>query len=198
MPWIALILTSRARSVLPRDLFSWIGFETAVVPYDNIARASGETKWTTGKLVNYGIDGVLSFNSRPLRLAIYFGACISLIAFLYALWVLTDAIINGNEAAGYGAVAITSLLAGHLAEARVLGIAGAFVFSWSDDWYTGGYQIEDWAFGITRRDRTPKRATSALRSAWEATASLGLASSAFWWRAMAPSLSPRLSSSLMW
>ena len=84
-----------------KGLFSWIGFQTAVVDYENVARAGGETKWSMRSLVNYGIDGVVSFNSRPLRLAIYFGAFISLVAFLYALWVLGDAVINGNPAPGY-------------------------------------------------------------------------------------------------
>lgn len=109
-----------------KGLFSWIGFETAVVPYENIVRAIGETKWTTGKLVNYGIDGVLSFNSRPLRLAIYFGACISLIAFLYALWVLTDAIINGNDAAGYVTIICTVVGIGGV-QMILLGVIGEYL-----------------------------------------------------------------------
>lgn len=49
-----------------------------------------------------------------------------------------------------------NFLAGHLREAILMGVAGAFVFAWTDDWHTGGFQIEDWAFGLTRRDRAPK------------------------------------------
>jgi hypothetical protein len=44
------------------------------------------------------------------------------------------------------------------------GLVGTFIFSYTDDWFTGGYQIENWAFGITRRDRTPKPACDALKS----------------------------------
>lgn len=47
-------------------------------------------------------------------------------------------------------------LEGHLKLSYLLGLAGAFVFSWTDEWFTGGFDIEDWAFGITTRDRTPK------------------------------------------
>src|SRR5579872_1350325 len=66
-----------------------------------------------------------------------------------------------------------AFLAGHLREARLLGVASAFVFAWTDDWHTGGFQIEDWAFGITRRDRSPKPACRAVEEVRE-TAAFGL------------------------
>jgi len=43
------------------------------------------------------------------------------------------------------------------------GCAGAFVFAWTDEWYRGGYEIEDWDFGLTRRDRSPKLALDVMR-----------------------------------
>ena len=53
-------------------------------------------------------------------------------------------------------------LKGHVREAILLGLAGAFVFSWTDDWHTGGYPIRDWSFGITHSDRLPKASYHAL------------------------------------
>lgn len=84
-----------------KGLFSWIGFDTATVTYENVAREAGETKWSLGSLLNYGVDGVMSFNSKPLRLAIYLGTFVSAIAFVYALVILGDAIVHGNSAPGY-------------------------------------------------------------------------------------------------
>ena len=46
------------------------------------------------------------------------------------------------------------------------GCAGAFVFAWTDEWYRGGYEIEDWDFGLTGRDRQPKLALTAVRKAF--------------------------------
>jgi len=46
------------------------------------------------------------------------------------------------------------------------GAAGSLVFSYTDDWFTGGHQIEDWAFGITRRDRSEKPAARGLGRLW--------------------------------
>ena len=48
-----------------------------------------------------------------------------------------------------------------------VGCAGAFVFAWTDEWYRGGYDIDDWDFGLTRRDRDPKPALAAVRKAFD-------------------------------
>jgi len=46
------------------------------------------------------------------------------------------------------------------------GCAGAFVYAWTDEWYTADGDIEDWDFGLTRRDRSPKPALAAVRAAF--------------------------------
>lgn len=46
------------------------------------------------------------------------------------------------------------------------GCAGCFAFAWTDEWHRGGFDIEDWDFGLTTRDRQPKPALAALRSAY--------------------------------
>ena len=47
------------------------------------------------------------------------------------------------------------------------GCAGAFVFSWTDEWHRGGHEIEDWDFGLTDRDARPKPALAALSRAFD-------------------------------
>jgi GT2 family glycosyltransferase len=74
----------------------------------------------------------------------------------------------GMDTIRHGETEQADFLAGHLAEARLMGLAGAFVFSWTDEWYTGGHPITDWAFGITRADRSPKPAFHALRELFDA------------------------------
>jgi len=44
------------------------------------------------------------------------------------------------------------------------GAAGTIFFSWTDEWFTGGAEITDWAFGLVTRDREPKKAFHALKS----------------------------------
>ena len=48
------------------------------------------------------------------------------------------------------------------------GCAGAFVYSWTDEWHRGGEDVHDWAFGLTRRNRQPKPALEAVRRAFAA------------------------------
>lgn len=84
-----------------KGLFAWIGFDTATVPYPNVVRAEGQSKWNLPQLVNYGIDGVISFNNKPLRAAIYLGALVTLLAFGYAAFVVFHTIVGGVVVPGY-------------------------------------------------------------------------------------------------
>ncbi|MBA3405519.1 MAG: glycosyl transferase, partial [Gemmatimonadaceae bacterium] len=54
----------------------------------------------------------------------------------------------------------------HVRKVFAHGLAGSFVFSYTDDWYTGGHQIQDWAFGVTDPDRNEKPAAQAVSQAW--------------------------------
>src|SRR5262249_19229702 len=73
----------------------------------------------------------------------------------------------GMDPLRHGELQQANFLAGPFGEALELGLAGAFVFSWTDDWHTGGHRIEDWAFGITHADRLPKASYHALREVFE-------------------------------
>ncbi|MDQ3929039.1 MAG: glycosyltransferase, partial [Chloroflexota bacterium] len=83
--------------------------------------------------------------------------------------------IAGNRPVLMGEIGLDSRSNGEDAQAHSLkwqirtvlasGCAGAVVFSWTDEWFTGGYDIEDWDFGLTDRDRRPKPALAAVREA---------------------------------
>ena len=47
------------------------------------------------------------------------------------------------------------------------GCAGMFVFAWTDEWYRGGHEIEDWDFGLVTREREPKPALKTVQSAFK-------------------------------
>ena len=61
-----------------------------------------------------------------------------------------------------------AILAWQLRAAFELGVAGTSIFAWTDDWFTGGFQVEDWAFGLVERDRTRKPAFSEVQRVYRA------------------------------
>ena len=74
----------------------------------------------------------------------------------------------GLDSRRHGEKAQASRSTGSCAAIFESGCAGAFAFAWTDEWHRGGYAIEDWDFGLTRRDRTPKPALAAVREAFSA------------------------------
>ena len=84
--------------------------------------------------------------------------------------------IAGDRPLLMSEIGLDSLRHGEETQARVLdwqirtafaaGCAGAFVFAWTDEWYRGGADVNDWAFGLTDQDRRPKPALAAVRKAF--------------------------------
>jgi GT2 family glycosyltransferase len=72
----------------------------------------------------------------------------------------------GSDSMRRGLASQARIVAGHVREVAGQDLAGAFVFSYTDDWYTGGNAVEDWAFGVTTCDRIEKPSARALRRAW--------------------------------
>jgi GT2 family glycosyltransferase len=95
--------------------------------------------------------------------------------------------IAGDRPLVMGELGLDSVRNGETAQAASLawqirttfdaGAAGAFVYAWTDEWYAGGQDMDDWAFGLTRRDRTPK---PALAAAGDALADVPPAPDASW------------------
>jgi glycosyltransferase involved in cell wall biosynthesis len=109
-----------------KGLFSWIGFDTVTFDYRNAAREAGETKWRFGALINYGMDGLISFNNRPLRMAIYAGLALSGIAAAYAVTVTVMAMIQGPDAPGYVTLLVAVVGLGGL-QMLMLGLIGEYI-----------------------------------------------------------------------
>ncbi|MFD2922283.1 glycosyltransferase family 2 protein [Halobacillus naozhouensis] len=84
-----------------KGLFSWIGLSQKIIDYDNVTRQKGKTKWSFSKLLNYGMDGVLSFNNRPLRICFYIGAFLLLLSLLCIVTTAIILIRDGVDVQGF-------------------------------------------------------------------------------------------------
>ncbi|RPK58991.1 putative glycosyltransferase CsbB [Streptomyces sp. ADI96-02] len=109
-----------------KGIFSWVGFDTVSFRYRNSERVAGRSKWGSRRLLNYGIDGLLSFNNRPLRLAIYTGFWVFVSALAYAVWTVVSVVLNGAKTPGY-ATLLTAVVALSGIQLVTLGVIGEYV-----------------------------------------------------------------------
>ncbi|MEV7400925.1 glycosyltransferase [Streptomyces sp. NPDC091267] len=109
-----------------KGIFSWIGFDTTSFTYHNAERVAGRSKWGGRRLLNYGIDGLISFNNRPLRLAVYGGLLMALAAMGYAVWIIVGVARHGVAVPGYTTL-LTAVVALGGIQLATLGIVGEYV-----------------------------------------------------------------------
>ena len=109
-----------------KGIFSWVGFNTCYIPYVACERAAGTTKWSFRKLMNYAIDGIIGFSTRPLRLATYLGGLTAFAAALYLIIVVLQKLIVGIDVPGYATIIVLILLLGSM-QLFCIGIIGEYV-----------------------------------------------------------------------
>lgn len=89
-----------------RGLRTWVGFQQTGISVERDARAGGEPSYTLGKLFRLAFDGVFAFSVTPLRAAWLFGACVSAVASLYALYAIFQRLFLGTSPQGFTALIV--------------------------------------------------------------------------------------------
>ncbi|MEV6839131.1 glycosyltransferase family 2 protein [Streptomyces sp. NPDC051133] len=108
-----------------KGLFAWVGFPSTTFEYENAVREAGSSSWNLRGLLNYGLDGLLSFNNRPLRAALWLGMGLLLCAGLYTAWIVGAALIHGVQTPGYVTI-ITAVTALAGVQMVMLGVIGEY------------------------------------------------------------------------
>lgn len=109
-----------------KGIFAWIGFNTYYRPYEVQERHAGTTSWSFFKLLNYAMEGMISFSTKPLRMVTTLGIGTSAIAILYMFVVILQKLIWGNEVPGYPTIIVLILLLGGI-QLTVMGIIGEYL-----------------------------------------------------------------------
>ena len=109
-----------------KGLFSWIGFKTKVVEMENSERAAGETKWSIRSLLQYGIEGIISFNNKPLRICFYLGTVLILFSLVYIFYLFVNYLMNGVDTPGY-LTTITAVLMIGGTQLFCIGVLGEYI-----------------------------------------------------------------------
>ncbi len=109
-----------------KGIFAWVGYETRFIPYTACPRAAGTTKWNFKKLMNYAIEGIVGFSTKPLRIATYLGMLTAVAALIYLLIVVLQKLIVGIDVPGYATIIVLTLLLGGM-QLFCIGIIGEYV-----------------------------------------------------------------------
>jgi len=120
------ILSIKEYHRFTKGIFGWVGFKTKWLEYENIERASGETKWSFGKLMVYAIEGIVGFSTVPLKLASIMGIGISLVAFAYTIYIVIKTLVIGSDVPGYASIVCLVLFLGGI-QLLSLGIIGEYM-----------------------------------------------------------------------
>jgi len=120
------ILQLREYHRFSKGLFSWVGFETAYIPYTACPRTAGKTKWSFRKLVNYAVEGIIGFSTKPLRIATYLGVLTGFAALCYLVSVVLEKLITGIDIPGYATIIVLILFLGGV-QLFCIGIIGEYV-----------------------------------------------------------------------
>ena len=120
------ILSLKEVSRFSKGIFSWVGYQTLWLEYENQERVAGETKWSFWKLLIYSIDGIMAFSTVPLAVASVMGFLFCVLAFILILYFFIKTIIWGDPVAGFPASICFILLLGGL-QLFCIGIVGQYL-----------------------------------------------------------------------
>lgn len=118
--------TMRENDRFVRGMFSWVGFRQTGVMYDRGERFAGETKYPLRKMMNFAIDGIVSFSNAPLRLALALGFAVSVISFLYGIVAIALKLSGAFTVPGWTSIMFVASFLGGV-QLIVLGVVGEYV-----------------------------------------------------------------------
>ena len=109
-----------------KGIFGWIGFKTYWLPYENTERIAGKTKWNFWSLFKYAISGIINFSEAPLNIASWFGIGITLLAFIFLIFIIVRRLCFGDAVAGWASTLCVILFMGGL-QLFCLGVMGQYI-----------------------------------------------------------------------
>ncbi|GAB2044568.1 glycosyltransferase family 2 protein [Agathobaculum sp. TL06] len=120
------ILSMREYNRFSKGIFGWVGFRTKWIPFVNVERVAGETKWSFWKLFRYSLEGIVAFSTVPLALASVLGVLLCLTAFVFILVVLVKTLAFGDPVGGWPSMMCVILFLGGV-QLLCIGILGQYL-----------------------------------------------------------------------
>ena len=109
-----------------KGIFSYVGFETKWLPFENVERAAGKTKWNLKSLFKYAIDGIFSFSTTPITIAAILGMILFVLSMVYGLGTGISTLVFGNKVSGYTTIVCLILFLNGV-QLLVMSILGEYI-----------------------------------------------------------------------
>ena len=109
-----------------KGIFGWVGFRTYWLPYRNVERIAGKSKWNFWKLTKYAIDGIINFSNAPLNFASLIGIGMTFLSILVLVFIIVRKLLFGDPVAGWASTVCIIVFIGGL-QLFCLGIIGQYI-----------------------------------------------------------------------
>lgn len=120
------ILSLNEKRRFSKGIFNWVGYNTKYIEIKDYKRLRGKTKWKFMDSFRYGLDGIISFSTAPLDLAIFLGTILSAIGFFFALYIAIKTLALGKDVPGFATIVCLLLIIGGV-NLIFLGIIGSYI-----------------------------------------------------------------------
>ena len=120
------ILSMTEYNRFSKGIFGWVGFRTKWLPYENVERVAGETKWSFWKLFLYSLEGITAFSTAPLAIASIAGILLCIVALLFVCVVLVKTLAFGDAVGGWPSMMCVILFLGGV-QLFCMGILGQYL-----------------------------------------------------------------------
>ena len=120
------ILSMREYNRFTKGIFGWIGFKTKWIPFENVERSAGTTKWSFWKLTLYALEGIIAFSTTPLWISSLLGIFCCFVSLLALAFIIIRALMYGDPVAGWPSMISVIIFIGGL-QLFCMGILGMYV-----------------------------------------------------------------------
>jgi dolichol-phosphate mannosyltransferase len=105
---------------------NWVGFKKTEIDIEHAKRPIGKSSYSLSKMINLAIDSIVSQSNKPLRLAIKFGFMVSMLSFLYGVWLIFKHFVFAEAVEGWTSVMVSIYFIGGLIFAN-MGVLGLYI-----------------------------------------------------------------------
>ena len=120
------ILSMKEYNRFSKGLFSWVGYRTTWLEFENVARVAGETKWSFWKLLVYSIEGIVAFSTAPLAFAVAIGVLLCVLSLLLIGFIVVRTLLFGDPVSGWPSTICIVLFIGGM-QLLCTGILGEYL-----------------------------------------------------------------------